>query len=95
MFWNKNFANYNFYIILAPKGAKESFAILKNWSPNGIPTIVKHHTHPKAKFSKAIGMPNNKNHITFANTDGTPPPYSISLPKGANDIDANLKHCLP
>ena len=33
--------------------------------------------------------------IILANNEGTPPPYSISFPNGANDNDANLKHCFP
>ena len=82
-------------MILAPNGANDNFAILKNWSPNGIPTIVMHQRHPKSKFSNAIGIPKKIIHITLAIKDGTPPPYSISFPNGANDIDANLKHCFP
>ena len=54
--------------------------------------MVMHYIQPKIKFSRAIGIPKKMIHITFANNDGTPPPYSISLPNGANDIDANLKH---
>ena len=50
---------------------------------------------PKNRFSNAIGIPKKISHIVFAITDGIPPPYSISLPKGENDIVANLKHCIP
>ena len=90
------YINYNLaYTIFAPKGARDSFAILKNCNPNGIPTMVMHHIHPKIRFSIAIGIPKKINHIIFASNDGTPPPYSISFPNGANDIDANLKHCNP
>ena len=85
----------NYQIIFAPKGAKDNLAILKNCNPNGIPTMVTHQMHPNIKFSIAIGIPKKIIHITFANNDGTPPPYSISFPNGANDIDANLKHCFP
>ncbi len=84
-----------FYTIFAPNGAKESLAILKNCNPNGIPTIVIHQRQPKTRFSNAIGIPKKIIHITFAINEGTPPPYSISFPNGANDIDANLKHCFP
>ena len=83
------------YTIFAPKGANDNLAILKNWRPNGIPTIVIHHRQPKIKFSSAIGIPKKIIHITLANKEGTPPQYSISFPNGANDIVANLKHCLP
>ena len=31
---------------------------------------------------------------TLAITDGAPPPYCTSLPKGASANEANLKHCL-
>jgi len=54
-----------------------------------------HQIQPKSKFSNAIGIPKSIIHITLANNDGTPPPYSISFPNGANDILANLKHCFP
>lgn len=42
-----------------------------------------------------MGMPKKIIQIILANRDGTPPPYSISFPNGANANDANLKHCLP
>ena len=54
-----------------------------------------HQIQPNIKFSIAIGIPKKIIQIILANNDGTPPPYSISFPKGANYIDANLKHCLP
>ena len=56
---------YASYIIFAPNGAKDNFAILKNCKPNGIPNIVIHHIQPKIKFSNAIGIPKNIIHITF------------------------------
>lgn len=57
--------------------------------------MVTHHKQPKSKFSSAIGIPKKMIHMIFAKTDGTPPPYSISLPNGAKASYANLKHCLP
>lgn len=89
-----NACNYKL-TTLAPNGAKANLAILKYCIPNGIPMIVIHNMHPNTAFPNAIGIPKNMIHITFANTDGTPPPYSILFPNGANAIFANLKHCLP
>ena len=63
------------YFILAPKGAKDNFAILKNCNPNGIPIIVIHHIHPIRRFPNAIGIPKNINHIIFTNNEIMPPPY--------------------
>ena len=57
--------------------------------------MVIHHMQPKIKFSSAIGIPKKMIHMILAKTDGTPPPYSISLPNGAKASEANLKHCLP
>ena len=79
----------------APKGAKANFAILKYCNPKGIPIIVIQKMHPNTKFSIAIGIPKNIIQIILANNDGTPPPYSTSLPKGEAVRVANLKHCSP
>ena len=54
-----------------------------------------HHIQPNNKFSSAIGIQKNIIQITFAITDGIPPPYSTSFPNSANDKAANLKHCFP
>lgn len=81
--------------IYAPNGLRDSFAILKNCLPNGIPTIVIHQTHPIRKLPSAIHQPLIRNQITFTRNETAPPPYSILLPNGQNDIVANLKHCSP
>ena len=51
--------------------------------------------HPNIAFSIAIGIPKKIIQMMLANRDGTPPPYSISFPKGAKARLANLKHCSP
>jgi hypothetical protein len=43
----------------------------------------------------AKGIPLINSQSMFAMNDGAPPPYSTSLPKGANAKEANLKHCRP
>ena len=82
-------------ITLAPNGMKESLAILKNYFPNGIPTIVMHHMKPSIRFPSAISQPKNRIQIKFTRNENIPFPYTISFPKGQNASDANLKHCSP
>ena len=57
--------------------------------------MVMHHTHPIAKFPRAIHQPLSRNQITFTINETAPPPYSILLPNGQKDKPANLKHCRP
>ena len=78
-----------------PSGVTMNLAILKYCFPNGIPMMVMHHTHPIAKFPRAIHQPLIRNQITFTRNETAPPPYSIRLPNGQNEIAANLKHCKP
>ena len=54
-----------------------------------------HHTQPIRKLPSAIHQPFTMNQITFTRKETAPPPYSILLPNGQNDIAANLKHCRP
>ena len=84
-----------FDTISAPNGRSDSFAILKNCFPNGMPMIVMHQSSPKIRFSRAIHTPKNTTQITFASIDTAPPPYCTSFPNGKNESDANLKHCFP
>lgn len=48
------FTAHSYPSTFAPKGIKDKRAILKNCFPNGIPTIVIHHIHPKTIFPRAI-----------------------------------------
>ena len=54
-----------------------------------------HQTQPIRKFPKAIHQPFIRNQITLTRNDTAPPPYSIRLPNGQNEMVANLKHCSP
>ena len=81
--------------IYAPKGLRDSFAILKNCMPNGTPMIVMHQAHPIRRLPRAIHHPLTRNQITFTRNETAPPPYSILLPNGQNDMAASLKHCMP
>ena len=53
------------YTILAPNGAKDNLAILKNCIPNGIPTIVIHHIIPDSTHESPLNRPPKINHNTF------------------------------
>lgn len=81
--------------MVAPKGIRDSFAILKHCSPKGIPMIVIHSNTPFNTATQARGIPLKISQKTLAMTDTLPPPYSISFPNGKNVNDASLKHCLP
>ena len=83
------------YRISAPNGISASFACLKHCRPNGIPIIVMQNSTPFIAKHTAKGIPLIIIHSIFAISDGAPPPYTTSFPKGANDSDANLKHCSP
>ena len=72
-----------------------SFANLKYWSPSGMPIIVQQQTIPIVAQYTAFSQPSNKIHSRFAIKLGAPPPNFMSLPNGAADRRANLKHCLP
>ena len=72
-----------------------SLASLKHCKPNGIPIIVIHNNNPFIAAQIAKGIPLMSIHIILAISDGAPPPYCTSLPNGANDKEANLKHCKP
>lgn len=80
---------------VAPNGASESFAILKNCLPNGIPITVQHSNNPIMKFINASSRPETRNHITLSRNDTDPPSYMTSLPKGFSEIDDSLKHWSP
>ena len=54
-----------------------------------------HQIHPIRKLTRAIHQPLIRNQITFTRNETAPPPYSIRLPNGQNEIAANLKHCKP
>lgn len=82
-------------LIVAPNGIKDNLANLKNCNPNGIPIIVMHSRQPEITFPTAIGIPQKISQIMLAISETVPPPYAISLPKGQNPIEANLKHCRP
>ncbi len=57
----------------APTGASDSLASLKNCLPNGMPTMVMHHSSPKKKWVAASARPPKKNHITFTMNENAPP----------------------
>lgn len=81
--------------MVAPKGIRDSFAILKHCSPKGMPIIVMHSKTPLNTATHARGIPLKINQKTLAITETLPPPYSISFPNGKKVSDASLKHCLP
>lgn len=83
------------YTTDAPNGINANFAILKHWSPNGIPTIVIQKSIPVIAATAAIQIPLTKIQIIFRSKEPTPPPYTTSLPNGKNAREANLKHCIP
>lgn len=83
------------YMIFAPNGNRASFAILKHWSPKGMPMIVIHSSKPLNSAANAKGIPLKIIHRTFARKDKVLPPYSTSLPKGKKARVASLKHCWP
>ena len=95
LFQHESFGTTYTRTMYDPNGLRDSFAILKNCFPNGIPTMVMHHTHPITKLPRAIHHPLTRNHMTFTINETAPPPYSILLPNGQNDMVANLKHCSP
>lgn len=45
-----------------PNGQMHSIPSLKHCSPNGIPTMVQHHTTPAAKYDSAASSPPKTNH---------------------------------
>ena len=81
---------------LAPKGKRESFAILKNCFPHGIPMMVMHRTMPMIALPTAISRPPKMIHRRLSrNETGPASSYTISLPNGSREILASLKHCRP
>lgn len=81
--------------ILAPKGERESRAILKYCMPKGMPTIVMQSTVPMSALVSASSIPVNRNHATFSRNEVAFESNFISLPKGENERVLNLKHCRP
>ena len=45
-----------------PKGARDSFANLKHWRPQGIPTTVRHHSSPEPNHPSAENSPPHNSH---------------------------------
>ena len=82
-------------MILDPTGKRANLACLKCCIPNGIPTMVKQKMIPKDTSSMTITNPPSTSHTIFMKSDEPLLLNSISLPKGAAAIVANLKHCLP
>ena len=82
-------------MILDPTGKRANLACLKCCIPNGIPTMVKQKMIPKDTSSMTITNPPSTNHTIFIKSDEPLLLNSISLPKGAAAIVANLKHCFP
>lgn len=81
--------------IVAPKGDRASFAILKHCSPKGIPMMVQHSNTPFSSAASANGIPLKSIQNKLAIKDIVPLPYCTSLPKGQKAREANLKHCRP
>jgi len=44
-------------VILTPKGARPTMANLKHWSPNGMPTMVRHKIRPPKIYWKKMNIP--------------------------------------
>lgn len=82
-------------MIVAPKGERASFAILKHCFPNGIPIIVQYKRIPFSAADIASGMPLKTSQTILAKVEIAPPPYTISFLNGTKARDANLKHCFP
>lgn len=82
-------------IIVAPTGKIANLANLKCCIPKGIPMMVQHKIKPKTTCTTASSKPPKSHQSTFISKEPTPPPYSISLPKGNRLSTANLKHCIP
>ena len=87
---------FSFYpTTLAPNGIRDRRASLKNCLPNGIPTMVMHHSNPTIRLPSAISHPKKTIQIRLIKNENIPFPYTTSLPNGQNANVANLKHCIP
>jgi len=53
--------------IVFPKGKSEKDAILKHWTPNGIPIMVIHHNKPNIIHNTNDNSPTMTNQRTFPN----------------------------
>ena len=82
-------------MILDPTGNSANLACLKCCIPNGIPTMVKQKIIPKDTSSITITKPPNTSQTRLIKSDEPLLLNSISLPKGAAAIVANLKHWFP
>ena len=56
-----------------PKGHREKPAILKHWTPAGMPIIVQHSSNPATNQSMAMIAPPNKTHRRFPKHRIKPP----------------------
>ena len=83
------------YTTDAPKGIKDSLAILKHCFPIGMPRIVMHQRQPRMQYPIAISRPKKMIQIRLTRKEKPPPPYTTSFPNGKKARLANLKHCRP
>ena len=83
------------YTTDAPKGIKDSLAILKHCFPIGMPRIVMHQRQPRMQYPIAISRPKKIIQIRLTRKEKPPPPYTTSFPNGKKARLANLKHCRP
>ena len=79
------------YTTDAPKGIKDSLAILKHCFPR----IVMHQRQPRMQYPIAISRPKKMIQIRLTRKEKPPPPYTTSFPNGKKARLANLKHCRP
>ena len=80
-----------------PSGAKLTFAILKQASPNGMPIIVQHQRSPVITELIQSQIPANITQMTFSTNVHTPA-FSLSSmvrPNGKNAKPAILKQAMP
>lgn len=83
------------YTTDAPKGIRDSLAILKHCFPIGMPRIVMHQRQPRMQYPIAISRPKKMIQIRLTRKEKPPPPYTTSFPNGKKARLANLKHCRP
>ena len=70
-------------------------AILKHCVPNGIPTTVTQNSSPCSAQAAASSKPPKISHSRLSSSEGAPPAYRMTFPKGKKARRANLKHCTP
>lgn len=62
------------YSTFAPKGIRESFAILNDCSPKGMPIMVMQLTAPAITYATAMGRPPATSQMMLAISEPAPPP---------------------